>query len=195
MKSGFVLLPVFPGNPWKSGQLEGGWRRPGQGISSHWCLLSEHCSEGLDCPVEPAPTHLPFVQPAHLLVLFLSGGDGHLLWAAGIGLPQMQRGISFHEVKVKGKGHRRDPYSAAGPQPFHQPLIPPPWGEESSHPLPPIAAGAATEALTCSCPWLCTPGYTPERLHHMVFLFDSHDVPQMWKWRTHHSLCTLARAI
>lgn len=49
----------------------------------------------------------------------------------------------------------------------------------SPTPLPPIAAGAATEALPHSCRWQCTPGYTPEGLRLVVFLFDAHDVPQM----------------
>lgn len=63
-----------------------------------------------------APPHTcPGAASPSLGTFCLSGGNGHFLWTAGIGLPQMQCGIPFHEVEVEGKGQGRGTSLAAPP--------------------------------------------------------------------------------
>lgn len=46
---------------------------------------------------------IPFFSPnlsSHGRLYFLTGGAGHCLWVAGVRLPQVQCGISFHEIEI-----------------------------------------------------------------------------------------------
>lgn len=146
------------------------------------------------CPLRPLP-HICLCAASPSVGTFsLSGGNGHFLWTAGIGLPQMQRGISFHEVEVAGKGQRQGTSLAALPTSLRSSIFLP--GSFLSHPCLPQQLGwPAKPCLGVAMPlsMAVSSNCTPKGLWSHGLLLDPRHVPQMWE--THHSLSTLGSSI
>lgn len=78
-------------------------------------MLAGDLKTNAPCPHAPprppvprlSPACLPSSSPPHSLSICpRAGGEGHFLRAGRLGLPQMQRGISFHESADQGSSRR-----------------------------------------------------------------------------------------
>lgn len=102
----------------------------------------------------------------------------------------MQRGISFHEVEVEGKGQRWGTSLGAAPQTF-------PPASDSASCLPRGFSrqelGGPGLGMATLLSMQSTPSILQRGLGHLVFLLDPHDVPLMGE--TQCGLSTLANGI